>query len=70
MATETAKAPRDDDGNVIDPPTIPEYERRIFDAAQTGDTDLMDEVTKEYTRKRAQLADKRAARQAKEGEAA
>lgn len=47
---------RDDGGNLINPPVIPEYERRITEAANAGDEGLIEHVQGEYNDARVKLA--------------
>jgi subtilisin family serine protease len=39
---------RDDEGNLIDPPTIPSYERELQEASATGDNDAVAAVQDRY----------------------
>jgi hypothetical protein len=39
---------RDDEGNLIDPPTIPSYERELQEASATGDNDAVAAVQERY----------------------
>lgn len=56
----------DDGGNLIDPPSIPEYERRLTEAATAGDQDQIDLITEEYRDKQVELARRRARREREE----
>lgn len=49
---ETKTWERTEDGQIIDPPIIREYERRIEDAKSAGDTEMVAFHTKEYTDER------------------
>lgn len=53
----------DDDGNLIDPPVLPEFERRLADAANLADVDEMQDVQSEYEDARRERARKLARRQ-------
>lgn len=55
---------KDDDGNLIDPPTLPEYERRLADAHLRADDDDIADITKEYNREREKRAKVLAKREA------
>lgn len=71
-------APKDDglnkdkDGNLIDPPVIPEFETRLLAAHNAADDELIADLTAEYNDARVKLArenadrDKRRARAARE----
>lgn len=47
---------RDDDGNLIDPPTLPEYEQRLNAATLAADTDEIQSVQEEYAKAREERA--------------
>jgi hypothetical protein len=47
---------RDSDGNLTDPPIIPEYEQRIAAAAAAVDIELIDDLTAEYHEAREEVA--------------
>lgn len=40
---------RDDDGSLIDPPSLPSYERELQEASATGDNDAVADVQERYT---------------------
>ena len=61
---------RDDQGNLIDPPVLPEYEQRINLAAASGDTLLLADVQKEYNDARVKEARAQADRERRREEAA
>lgn len=48
----------DTDGNPIDPPIIQSYERDIQDASAAGDTVLLESLTEDYHKRRAELCDR------------
>jgi hypothetical protein len=43
---------RDDDGNLIDPPTIPSHERELQEASASGDNDAVAAAQEKYTQAR------------------
>jgi hypothetical protein len=47
---------RDNDGNLTDPPIIPEYEQRIAAAAAAVDIELINDLTAEYHEAREEVA--------------
>jgi hypothetical protein len=47
---------RDSDGNLTDPPIIPEYEQRIAAAAAAVDIELINDLTAEYHEAREEVA--------------
>jgi hypothetical protein len=51
------KFQRDDEGNVVNPPVIPEFERRTQEAQALGDTALIQTITDEYTEARNKVAE-------------
>jgi len=59
---------RNDGGMVIDPPTIPHYERAIYDAMQRADELEIEELTREYETARNELANKRDKREREQRE--
>lgn len=50
---------RNEDGKVIDPPVIPDYERRVYAAMESdpGNTVKIERLTREYEQARNDLAD-------------
>lgn len=40
---------RDEDGSLIDPPSLPSYERELQEASATGDNDAVADVQERYT---------------------
>lgn len=46
---------RDDEGNIIDPPVIPENEQAVSDAYASGDTERVQQAQSEYDDARNQL---------------
>ena len=55
----------DDDGNLIDPPTLPEHERRVEAAKASADPDRIADAQEQYDDARMEYA-RRAARRARE----
>jgi hypothetical protein len=55
-STDVLADRRDSDGNLIDPPVIPEYEQRLTAAANASDQVLIDEVNADYHKARVKLA--------------
>lgn len=47
---------RDGEGNLIDPPVIPEYEARLAAAHAAADQELIGDITDEYHQARETLA--------------
>ena len=47
---------RDEDGNLVNPPVIPEYEQKIAAAQSAADQSLLDQVQQEYHDAREDLA--------------
>lgn len=43
---------RDEDGSLIDPPSLPSYERELQEASATGDNDTVADVQERYTEAR------------------
>jgi len=50
------KYKKDDGGNLIDPPVIPDFERRLSEAHNRGDDDLIAAIQEEYNEERYKLA--------------
>lgn len=46
------------DGDLIDPPRIPDYERQLIEAGAMGDELLIETLTEEYEGKRRDMADR------------
>lgn len=47
-----------DAGDLIDPPRIPDFERRLIEAGALGDTGLIESLTEDYEDKRRTMAEK------------
>lgn len=61
--TDTLKDHKDKDGNLIDPPVLPEYEQRLTVAHDSGDDLLIQEITEEYATAREEHVRKSIARE-------
>lgn len=59
----------DDDGNLVDPPVIPSYERALQEAHAANDVDQVASVMDDYTDARERLARRRAEREQQEATA-
>lgn len=47
-----------DDGDLINPPRIPDYERQLIEAGALGDDLLIESLTADYEEKRREMADR------------
>ena len=54
--TDPLKDRRDGEGNLIDPPVIPEYESKLAAAHAANDDELIADLTADYTKAREELA--------------
>lgn len=59
---------RTEEGKVIDPPIIPDYEQRIYAAMNAADEREAERLTREYETERTKLADERDKREQAENE--
>lgn len=60
---KAVKLNTDDEGNLIDPPILPEYERRMTEATSLADIDLIADVQADYDEARIKHATRRAERE-------